>query len=161
MSNQNIAANPGQAAGASHALASMASDAARIGDMVVRETLSPLMVLDLVAHGDMGLVERGLSAITGFDQRTVQSLLHDRGWIGVRTLYRAAGFEMRHVSAVVTALAVWHEIGGDVAPGDRRRHAKRALYRYLTGSEHRPAEDVDEVLGLLDEFDVLSPRQEH
>ncbi|MFZ1989832.1 MAG: DUF2336 domain-containing protein [Alphaproteobacteria bacterium] len=161
MSNQNVAANPGQGAGAPRALASMANDAARIGDMVVRETLSPLMVVDLVAHGDLGLVERGLSAITGFDQRTVQSLLHDRGWIGVRTLFRAAGFEMRHVSAVVTALGLWHEIGGDVGPADRRRHAERALYRFLTGSEHRRAEDVDEVLGLLDEFDALAPKQGH
>jgi hypothetical protein len=161
MSNQNIATNPERSAGASHALASMASDAARIGDMVVRETLSPLMVLDLVAHGDMGLVERGLSAITGFDQRTVQSLLHDRGWIGVRTLYRAAGFEMRHLAAVVTALGLWQEVGAGVAPAERRRHAKRALYRFLTAAEHRLAQDVDEVLGLLDEFDALSPKPGH
>ncbi|HXZ68978.1 MAG TPA: DUF2336 domain-containing protein [Alphaproteobacteria bacterium] len=161
MSNQNVAANSEQGPNASRAIAGMANNAARIGDMVVRETLSPLMVLDLVAHGDLGLVERGLSAITGFDQRTVQSLLHDRGWIGVRTLYRAAGFEMRHVSALVTALGLWHEIGGDVAPENRRRHAERALYRFLTGSEHRQAEDVDEVLGLLDELDALSPKLGH
>ena len=157
MNNENVAPNSEQGANTSRALANMAINAARIGDMVVRETLSPLMVLDLVAHGDLGLVERGLSAITGFDRRTVQSLLHDRGWIGLRTLYRAAGFEMRHLSAVLTALGLWREIAGEVA--DRRRHAERALYRFLTGSEHRLAEDVEEVLGLLDEFDAVSPKQ--
>ncbi len=140
---------------AERSLANLASNAARIGDTVVRETLSPLMVLDLVAHGDLSLVERGLSALTGFDQRTVQALLEDRGWIGVRTLYRAAGFEPRHISAVVTALNLWHEIGGSVDPGTRRRHAERALYRYLTAAEHKPKQDTDEVIGLLEELDAL------
>ena len=161
MTNQTIVTHLGESPGAPRALASLASDAARIGDMVVRETLSPLMVLDLVAHGDLGLVERGFSAITGFDQRTVQALLYDRGWIGVRTLYRAAGFEMRHVAAVVVALGVWQEGGGGVAPADRLRHAERALCRFLTASEHRPAQDVDEVLGLLDELGALALKPGH
>jgi len=158
MNNQDLhGSNQAHGATASRHLASMASDAARIGDMVVREALSPLMVLDLVAHGDLTLVERGLSAITGFDQRTVQTLLLDRGWIGVRTLYRAAGFETRHISAVVAALNLWHEVGGSVAPADRRHHAERSLYRFLTNSEHRSTQDVDEVLGLLGELDALAP----
>jgi uncharacterized protein (DUF2336 family) len=161
MNNQDVqAADQAQGGKApAHALTSMASDAARIGDMVVREALSPLMVLDLVAHGDLSLVERGLAAITGFDQRTVQTLLLDRGWIGVRTLYRVAGFETRYISAVVTALNLWHEVGGGVAPADRRRHAERALFRFLTNSEHRSSQDVDEVLSLLDDLEALVPKQ--
>lgn len=157
MNNRDMRADE-VAGGRARNLAGMASDAARIGDMVVRETLSPLMVLDLVAHGDLSLVERGLSALTGFDQRTVQALLEDRGWIGVRTLYRAAGFEPRHISAVVTALNLWHEIGGGVAPDDRKHHAERALYRFLTAAEHKPAQDIEEVIGLLDELDALDPK---
>ena len=161
MTTENMAAGKDQISQATRSLARMTSDAMRIGDMVVRETLSPLMVLDLVAHGDLGLVERGLSAITGIDLRTVQMLLQDRGWIGVRTLYRAAGFEMRHVAAVVTALNLWHEVGRGVAFSDRRRHAERALFRFLTAAEDRPAQDVDEVLGLLDEFDALASKPGH
>lgn len=159
MSRQHVQAGemPG-VPGPRRSLSDSARDAARIGDMVVRETLSPLMVLDLIAHGDLGLVERGLSALTGFDPRTVQALLEDRGWIGVRTLYRAAGFEPRHISAVVTALNLWHEVGGGVAPNERKHHAERALYRFLTATEHKPAQDIDEVIGLLDEFDALDPK---
>jgi len=134
------------------------SDGARIADLLIQESLSPLMVLDLVAHGDINLVARGFSAITGFDQRTVQSLLEDRGWIGIRTLYRAAGFELRHISAVVTAINLWNEVGGDVGPTAKKRHARRALYRFLTAHEHKPAQDVDEVIGMLDELNALESR---
>lgn len=155
MSGQQVQAGDGAGA---YGAAEMASHAARIGDLLVRETLSPLMVLDLVAHGDLSLVERGLAALTGIDRRTVQALLQDRGWIGVRTLYRAAGFEPRHISAVVTALDLWQEVGGGVAPDERRRHAERALYRFLTAAEHKPTQDIDEVMSLLEELDALDPK---
>ena len=145
---------------ASRALSEAASSpsaavrAARIGEMVLRETLTPLLLLDLVAHGDLALVERGLSAITGFDERTVQALLLDRGWIGLRTIYRAAGFELRHLWALHTALEALREAGGSVAPSERRRHARRCLSRYLSGAEHAPAKDLDEVLSLLSDTDI-------
>ena len=133
--------------------------AARIGEMVVRETLTPLLLLDLVAHGDMSLVERGLAAITGFDERTIQILLYDRGWIGLRAIFRAAAFEMRHLAAIDTALRMFAEAGGSVARDNRDRHAELCLSRYLTAvAEHAPAEVLDEVLTLLIEIGAGLPK---
>jgi Uncharacterised protein conserved in bacteria (DUF2336) len=129
--------------------------AARVGEMVIRETLTPLLLLDLIAHADVSLVERGLSAITGFDERTIQTLLYDRGWVGLRTIFRAAGFDLSHLPAINTALDVLNEAGGSVVRNDRNRHAERCLSRFLTGSaEHLPPDTLDEVLGLLIDIGV-------
>jgi uncharacterized protein (DUF2336 family) len=129
----------------------------RIGELVLRETLTPLLLLDLIAHGDLALVERGLAAVTGFDQRTVEALLIDRGWIGLRTLFRAAGFEPRHLWAIHTSLGALREAGGSVDPQERRRHAERCLSRFLTGVPHAPEADVEEVLSLFVDTDLTPP----
>jgi uncharacterized protein (DUF2336 family) len=112
------------------------------------------MLLEALAKGDLRFVERSLSALTGWGEATVAALIEDRGWLGLRSIFRAAALDLRYLRAIYIALEALREAGGSVDPQDRQRHAKRCLMRFLTDAEHLPPEDQLEMLLMLHEIDT-------
>jgi hypothetical protein len=122
------------------------------GVQASQECLSPLSVLQAMACGDRLSVETVLASASGLDSRTVGGLI-DRGWIGLRTIYRAAGLDLAYLRATETALRALREAGGSVEPSARVRHAELCLSRALTANEDMPAEQADALLRLLYDSD--------
>lgn len=126
------------------------------GKRIVQQPVSPLLVFQAAARGDRPFVEYALTEATGFDLATVGALI-DRGWIGLRTIYRAAGFDLSYLRPTETALRALREAGGSIEPSERMRHAELCLSRALTANENMPAEQADELLELLYDDGSVAP----
>lgn len=94
--------------------------------------LTPSLLLRALCVGDTNFVERALAKLTKLPLKNVQVLIHDKGGLGLESLYMRAKLPMSLFPAFRAATALAVETEYDGGSNDRERYVERMLERLLT-----------------------------
>jgi uncharacterized protein (DUF2336 family) len=115
--------------------------------------LTPSLVLRALCMGDLPLFEMALARLAKVPVENVRLLVHDRGALGLKSIFASTGLPDRLFPVVRAALELIAETNYDGQPYDRERFIVKMIERLLTqfqGPENGLAEEeIDYLLGKL------------
>ncbi len=116
--------------------------------------LTPSILLHAVCVGDLNFFEAALAQIAGISVLNARALIHDKGSLGLRSLYEKCELPNSLFEAFRIALRVLIETEKERIDGDPSAITKRMLERVLTHFEdtvdEQSPEDVDFLLSRLE-----------
>ncbi len=113
--------------------------------------LTASLLLRALASGHMTFFEWGVAELAGVPHHRTWLMIHDAGPLGLRAIYERAGLPARLFPAFRAAVDTFQSMEFDGGPKDRERFQERMLQRFLTQPEQVAREDVDYLLGRLDQ----------
>lgn len=129
------------------------SDSMEVNDLVdslfLNGRLTPTILFRALALGDMVFFESGLARLVGIPVANAQTLIHDPGRLGLRSLLEKASIPPRLSEAIEVAVEVAEETDYDGRPGDRERYRRRMIERFLTKFETVDAENFEYLMARL------------
>lgn len=133
------------------ALSEMAPEQASVGSIPpgLQDCQEDAALLESILMGPLSEIEETLITETGFEPRTVATLLDDRGLIGVRTLLRSAGRDVRYSWAAYVALAGRRREVDPRAETPSPALSRGIVIRLLTEPHRLPPGLEDRLVGLL------------
>ncbi len=115
--------------------------------------LTPSILLRAVCVGDLNFFEAALAHMSGISVLNARKLIHDKGSLGLKSLYDKCGLPDSLFTAYRIALDVLVETEKERIDGDPNAMTKRMLERVLTHFEDtvdgQSPEDVDFLLNRL------------
>ena len=103
-----------------------------VGQLHTKGGLTPSLLLRALSVGDVNFVERALGKLTGLPLKNVRILIHDKGMLGLESLYMRAKLPMSLFPAFRAAIVLAIETDYDGGSNDRERYVERMLERLLT-----------------------------
>lgn len=97
-----------------------------------RDELTPSLLLRALCVGDMNFFERAVSRRARLPLQNVRILIHDKGQLGLESLYLRAELPKSLFPAFRAAIALAIETEYDGRSNDRERYVERMLERLLT-----------------------------
>lgn len=94
--------------------------------------LTPSLLLRALCTGDVAFFERSLAKLTGLPLQNVQLLIHDKGMLGLESLYLRAELPKALFPAFRAAIVLAIETDYDGGSNDRERYVEKMLERVLT-----------------------------
>ena len=94
--------------------------------------LTPSLMLRALCVGDLNFFERSLAKLTKLPLGNVRLLIHDKGRLGLESLYMRARLPKSLFPAFRAAIALAIETDYDGGNNDRERYVERMLERVLT-----------------------------
>ena len=94
--------------------------------------LTPSLLLRALCVGDMSFFERGIAKLTRLPLANVRLLIHDKGQLGLESLYLRARLPKTLFPAFRAAIVLAIETDYDGGKNDRERYVERMLERVLT-----------------------------
>jgi uncharacterized protein (DUF2336 family) len=113
--------------------------------------LTASLILRTLCLGDLAFLEAAFAELAGVPVDNARTLIHDRGGLGLKSLYARTGLAKKLYPAFRVAIDVVCETPFDGRENDRERHRRRTLERILTQFEAIGAEDLDYLLTKLQE----------
>ena len=118
--------------------------------------LTSSLVLRSLCMGDLAFFEAVVARLAQIPVRNARILIHDKGHLGLDSVYSKAGLPERFLPAVRAAIMLHHETEYDGEPYDRERFTAKMIERMLTlfedpGSKIKQ-EDIDYLLGKLEDL---------
>lgn len=105
--------------------------------------LTPSIILRALCMGDLSFFEVALAQLANVPVQNARILVHDKGQLGLESIYNRAGLPQELFAAVRTGIDVANETDYDGGENDRRRFVERMLERILTQCED-PSERIGE-----------------
>jgi len=109
----------------------------------VNGRLTPSLVLRALCMGDMAFFETAMARLAGIAVQNARTLIHDKGTLGLESIYLRAGMPESLFAAVQAGVEVANETDYDGGENDRQRYVERMLERILTQWED-PSERIGE-----------------
>ncbi len=109
----------------------------------VNGRLTPTLVLRALCMGDISFFEAAVARLAGVPIQNARILIHDKGTLGLESIYLRAGLPERLFAAVRAGIEVVQETDYDGGEDDRSRYIERMLERILTQCED-PSERLSE-----------------
>jgi uncharacterized protein (DUF2336 family) len=106
------------------------------------ERLTSSLVLRALCMGDMSFFETAMARLAGIPVQNARILIHDKGTLGLESIYLRSGLPEKLFTAVQAGVEVAKVTDYDGGENDRRRYIERMLQRFLTQWE-----DPNERLG--------------
>ena len=94
--------------------------------------LTPSLLLRGLCVGDLDFFERAVAKMTGLPLQNVRLLIHDKGMLGLESLYLRAELPKALYPAFRAAIILAVETDYDGGNNDRERYVERMLERVLT-----------------------------
>ena len=113
--------------------------------------LTASLLLRALASGHMTFFEWGVAELAGVPHHRTWLMIHDAGPLGLRAIYERAGLPARLFPAFRAAVDTFQSMEFDGGAKDRERFQERMLQRFLTQPQQAAREDVDYLLGRLDQ----------
>jgi len=120
-----------------------------------RQELTPSLLVRAVCMGDTEFFECALAVMARVKVRAAGVLIHDRGELGMKSLWEKAGMPPRLLAAIRAAVQVADSTELDGRERDAERYRVRVMTRILTQCDGFDPDDVDWLLDKLG--DVLEP----
>lgn len=114
-----------------------------VGQLHANERLTPTLVLRALCMGDISFFEVAVAQLAGVTIQNARILIHDKGTLGLESIYLRAGLPERLFAAVRAGVEVVQETDYDGGENDRNRYIERMLERILTQCED-PSERLSE-----------------
>lgn len=114
-----------------------------IEQLHVNGRLTSTLVLRALCMGDISFFEVALARLAGIPIQNARILIHDKGTLGLESIYLRAGLPERLFAAVRAGVEVVQETDYDGGDNDRNRYIERMLERILTQCED-PSERLSE-----------------
>ncbi len=121
--------------------------------------LTPQLLLRSLLSGETRLLTAALADLSEVSLQKASGLVHARGGIGFRALYRKAGLPMAYEPAFEAALAAWQEFGADLA-GNGSTLSRRMVERVLTSCASIESAEMDRLMALLLRYQAEAARHE-
>ena len=122
----------------------------------VNGRLTPSLILRALCMGDMGLFETALARLARVPIHNARVLIHDKGPLGLESIYLRAGMPEALFAAFRAAIDVAAETDYDYGVNDRARYIERMLERILTQwedpSERLGDDDIEYLVAKLQEL---------
>ena len=99
----------------------------------------------------MPFFEAALATLADVPVGNARVLVHDAGPHGLVSICRRASLPSRLFRTVKIAVDTLREVPSDGAEHDHERHRARVIARILTQCDDVPAEDLDYMLGKLED----------
>jgi uncharacterized protein (DUF2336 family) len=127
---------------------------ALVGQMYTSGRLTASLVLRALCIGDMAFFETAMAMMTGVKLENARILIHDRGRMGLASLYEKSGLSPDLFPAFRAAADVVDSTQFDGEPRDMERFRARVISLVLTQFEDFDQEDLDYLVAKLG--DVLA-----
>ncbi|MDH3593610.1 MAG: DUF2336 domain-containing protein [Rhodospirillales bacterium] len=114
-----------------------------VEQLQVNGRLTPSLVLRALCMGDMNFFEAAMARLASIPVQNARILIHDKGTLGLESIYLRAGMPERLFMAVQAGVEVANETQYDGGENDRQRYVERMLERILTQWED-PSERIGE-----------------
>jgi len=118
--------------------------------------LTPSLILRALCMGDMNFYEVAMARLAGVPVQNARVLIHDKGTLGLESVYLRAGLPDALFSAFRAAIDVAAETDYDGGANDRARYIERMLERVLTQcedpSERLGEDDIEYLINKLQEL---------
>ena len=109
----------------------------------VNGRLTPSLVMRALCMGDMAFFETAMARLAGIAVQNARILIHDKGTLGLESIFLRAGMPETLFAAVQAGVEVANETDYDGGENDRQRYVERMLERILTQWED-PSERLGE-----------------
>jgi uncharacterized protein (DUF2336 family) len=118
--------------------------------------LTASLILRALCMGDMNFFEAAMARLAGVPVQNARVLIHDKGTLGLESVYLRAGLPDALFSAFRAAIDVAAETDYDGGANDRARYIERMLERILTQfedpSERLGEDDIEYLINKLQEL---------
>ncbi|MEZ5670174.1 MAG: DUF2336 domain-containing protein [Alphaproteobacteria bacterium] len=114
--------------------------------------LTPTLILRATCMGDGQFLEASLATLCDIPLSNAQALIHDRGGLGLKSIYRHAKLPDEFYPAIKVAVDVMRETDYDGNDHDRERYRRRVVERILTQTEDIATEDLDYLLDRMSDM---------
>jgi len=125
---------------------------ALVAQLHSRGRLTPSLVLRALCMGDIRFTEDAMAEAAGVSAEKASLLIHDGGPLGLKAIYKKAGFPDAMFPAFRVAVDMLHETQFDGGPNDRERFTSRVIERILTKYQQMESADLDYLLSKLNKF---------
>lgn len=106
-----------------------------VEQLQINDQLTPSLVLRALCMGDMNFFEAAMARLANIPLQNARILIHDKGTLGLESIYLRAAMPERLFIAVQAGVEVARETRYDGGETDRRRYVERLLKRILAQSE--------------------------
>jgi uncharacterized protein (DUF2336 family) len=117
-----------------------------------QDRLTPSLLLRAAAHGHLPFVEWSLAELAGVPHHRTWLMVHDAGPLGLRAIYERAGLPARLLPAFRAAVETYHSLQREGDLRDVGQFQERMLQRFLTQPHTAGHEDVDYLIGRMDQL---------
>jgi uncharacterized protein (DUF2336 family) len=114
--------------------------------------LTPSLILRALCTGDLGLFEASVAVLANAPIVNVRTLIHDKGRLGLWSIYMRTGLPERLYPAFRVAVDVARETGYDGGERDSERRVCRMIERILTQYEDLGQDNLDYLLKKLNQI---------
>ena len=114
--------------------------------------LTPSLILRALCMGDLSFFEAAIARLAGIPIVNARILIHDRGDLGLKSVYAKAGLPQTMFRAVRVAVDVARETDYDGNENDRERYSRRMIERILTQYADVGADNLEYLLAKLSQF---------
>lgn len=123
----------------------------------VKGRLTPSLILRALCMGDMLFFETAMARLAGIPVQNARILIHDKGPLGLQSVYVRSGMPESLFIAVRAARDVANETDYDGGANDRERYLERMIERVLTQCED-PSERLgdDDIEYLINKLQTLA-----
>jgi len=94
--------------------------------------LTPTIILRALCMGDLDFFEAAIAELSGIPLVNVRTLVHDKGQLGLKAVFKQAGLPVNYYPAARAAIDVAAETEYDGREDDRKRYSRRMIERILT-----------------------------
>jgi uncharacterized protein (DUF2336 family) len=127
-----------------------------VEQLQVNGRLTPSLVLRALCMGDMNFFEAAMARLASIPVQNARILIHDKGTLGLESIYLRAGMPERLFMAVQAGVEVAKETDYDGGENDRQRYVERMLERILTQwddpSERIGEDDIEYLMNKLQQL---------
>ncbi len=114
--------------------------------------LTPSLIVRALCVGDLGFFEASMAALADIPVQNARALVHDKGRLGLKSLYDRTALPPGMYPIIRVALEVVQETQMTGAEHDRERYRARVIERILTQYEDFSAEDLQYLLDKLSDL---------
>lgn len=122
---------------------------ALVEQLAANGRLTPTLVLRATCMGDSQFLEAALAVLCKIPLANAQTLIHDKGGLGLKSIYSHAKLPWEFYPAIEVAVDVMRETDYDGNEHDRERYRRRVVERILTQYEDIGADDLEYLLTRL------------
>jgi len=120
-----------------------------VSQLYVNGRLTATLITRALCMGDTIFFEAAMAKLAGISMANVYALVHDKGELGLRSLFQKCHFPMQLLDLCRAAIQVAEETAYDGLPNDRQRFRARMIERVLTMSEDIDGEDLDYLISKM------------
>ena len=114
--------------------------------------LTPSLILRALCTGDLGMFEAAVAVLASAPIVNARTLIHDKGRLGLWSIYMRTGLPERLYPAFRVAVDVARETGYDGGERDADRRVCRMIERILTQYEDLGQDNLDYLLKKLNQI---------